>query len=100
MNEDTHTLNPTDRFCLQNAEVLHMLQKYQAAEFELSHISPEQLDHPEVLHLRCRVYWGVRNIAMALSTASRFIEKCVDDPFGYVFKAQMLAYDGRPKEGY
>jgi len=53
-----------------------------------------------VLHLRCRVYWGLRKIALALSSAKRFIEKSPDHPFVYIFKAMLLAYDGRPREGY
>jgi len=39
VNEDK--LSPSERFCLQNAEVLHMLQNHKAAEFELTHIGPE-----------------------------------------------------------
>ena len=100
VNEDNETLSHADRMLLDAAESWHMMQNYRAAEYELSQITPEFWHHPDVLHLRCRVYWRLRKIALALSSASRFIEKCPDQTFGYIFKAQMLAYDGRPQEGY
>jgi hypothetical protein len=48
-----------------------MMQNYAAAAYELAQISPENLEHPDVLHLRCRVYWGLRNISRAVLTVGR-----------------------------
>src|SRR5262245_57879795 len=100
MDKENPLLPRDDKLFLDAGEGWHMMGNYKAAEYEVSQISPENWEHPDVLHLRSRVYWGLRKIAMALSTATRFIEQCPDHSFGYIFKAQVLIYDGRAREGY
>ena len=83
-----------DRIYLEAAEGWHMMGNYQSAAEEISKIGKSSLQHPLVLHLRCRVYWGLRNISESLDATNQFIEQNPQQPFGYIFKAMLLSYQG------
>lgn len=93
-------LDIADQHKLDTAEGLHMLGQLTDCALEVERISPAGWSHPLVLHLASRVYSELRRIPAALDCVERFIRAAPNHPFGYVLKANLLDYDGKPREAY
>jgi|ERR1051325_11004856 tetratricopeptide (TPR) repeat protein len=93
-------LNLKDRRVLDAAEGWHMMLNYENAAQEVASIDPSAINDPDVLKLRARAYWGLRQIPEAMACIDKLIELDPDKPGPYVFKAQLLSYDDKPNAAF
>jgi hypothetical protein len=93
-------LEPLSYKFVEAAEGFHMIGMYQATLDELAKVGATDQKHPNVLHLRCRAYWALRNIHEAFQAADAFLQVQPENPFGYCFKAMLFSYTQMYHEAY
>jgi len=93
-------LNLEHKRVLDAAEGWHMMLNYENAAEEVAKIDPSAINDPDVLNLQARAYWGLRQIPEAMACIDKLIELEPEKPGPYVFKAQLLSYDGKPDAAF